>query len=739
MVTYTGTSGNDTFQHRNGLDSFDGLGGIDTIDFTKANGLVNVDLGAGTAFIDATAARPIKLMPMGASLTRGYVQTNPLIENGGYRTELYKLFQADGHLVNFVGTQKHGPADLPDLDHQGSPGQQIDWMTPRATEYLNLTQPDGVLLLMGTNDVRSSDTVATVLQQMSELIDTVAGHESRPTVFVASLPPIDPRTHTQAQIDKLNAFNAALPDLVAQKKAQGADVVFVSMAALTLDDISDPPNDTGVHATPEGYKKIASIWYDALKAANMVDAIPGESKVTDKLANIENVVGSRYYDHITGDWKANVIHGLGGNDLISASGGDDWVYGGSGDDRLMGGGGNDHLFGGDGNDRLAGDKGADVMTGGAGADVFILRPGESDGDWITDFEEGIDSLSFMGFSKLKQSWEGDTLVLTHASGVERVKVSKIAAPPPPPPPPTDTTIYGTEAADSMKGDAKANVMRGLGGDDSISSYDGDDILYGGSGNDRLMGGAGNDKMFGEDGDDRLAGDKGADEMTGGAGADVFILRPGESDGDWITDFEEGIDSLSFMGFSNLKQAWEGDTLVLTHAAGVERVKVTKVGTPPPPPPPTDPTVYGTEAADSMKGDSKANIINGLGGDDSISSYEGDDILHGGEGNDRLMGGAGNDKLFGDAGDDRLAGDKGADEMTGGAGADAFILRPGETTGDVILDFETGIDKIELRGFGGGAKLLHGAADEWTVTYSGGSETFKIAGVTSLAAGDYLFI
>ncbi|WP_207480489.1 GDSL-type esterase/lipase family protein [Arenibaculum pallidiluteum] len=590
MATYTGTSGNDTFQHRNGLDTFDGGAGIDTIDFTKANGPVDVALSSGTAFMDASAARPIKLMPMGASLTRGYVQTNPLVENGGYRTELYKLFQADGKTVNFVGTQQHGPSTLPDRDHQGSPGQQIDWMTPRATDYLNKTQPDGVLLLMGTNDVRSSDTLQTILQQMSDLIDTVATHESRPKIFLASLPPIDPRTHTQAQIDKLNAFNAALPDLVAQKKALGYDIVFVSMASLTLDDISDPPNDTGVHATPEGYKKIADAWYTALKAAGMTDAVPGEIKVTDTLKNIENVTGSQYYDHVHGDSKANVIHGLGGDDLLSGLGGNDKIYGGSGNDRLMGGSGNDIMEGGDGDDRLAGDTGADTMTGGKGADAFILRPGESNGDWITDFQEGVDTFEFKGFSRLKQSWDGDTLVLTHATGVERVKVTKVSGPQTPPP----------------------------------------------------------------------------DE-------------------------------------------------------------------------PEDNTIYGTEGNDNMAGDNNANVMNGRDGDDSITSYRGADILYGGAGNDRLMGGADNDKLFGGEGNDRLAGDTGADEMTGGAGADAFILRKGETTGDLITDFETGVDKLELRGFGSGAKLVHADDDNWTVTYTGGSETLKIAGVTSLAPGDYLFI
>jgi Ca2+-binding RTX toxin-like protein len=578
MATFTGTSGNDTFLHRNGLDSFDGGAGIDTIDFSKANGPVDVDLRYNTAFMGETADRPISIMPMGASLTRGYVQTSPLVENGGYRTELYKLFQADGKTVNFVGTLRNGPDDLPDRDHQGSPGQQIDWMTPRAPDFLNQTQPDAVLLLMGTNDVRSSDTLQTVLQQMSALIDAVGGHESRPKVFVASLPPIDPRTHTQAQIDKLNAYNAALPDLVAQKKAQGYDVVFVDMGAMTLDDISDPPNDTGVHATPGGYKKMAGIWYEALEAAGMTGPLPGEAKVTDTVKNIENVIGTKHYDHIHGNNGANEIHGLGGDDLLSGMGGDDKIYGGSGNDRLMGGAGNDVLVGGVGDDRLAGDGGADTMTGGDGADVFILRPGESNGDWITDFQEGVDTIQYGGFRGLKVTKNGEYWTLTHTGGTEVVRVTTVGAPPPPPPPPPPADIKGTEGADSLKGTTSGERIEGLGGDDSISSLAGDDTLVGGAGNDRLMGGSGNDVLLGGDGDDRLAGDTGADTMTGGDGADAFIVRLGETTGDVVTDFQSGIDKIEIRGFGSGARLVNagGDDWTVVHAGGGETFKIAGV-------------------------------------------------------------------------------------------------------------------------------------------------------------------
>jgi Ca2+-binding RTX toxin-like protein len=83
----------------------------------------------------------------------------------------------------------------------------------------------------------------------------------------------------------------------------------------------------------------------------------------------------------------------------------------------------------------------------------------------------------------------------------------------------------------------------------------------------------------------------------------------------------------------------------------------------------------------------------------------------GRGNDRIVGnavantldgGAGRDHIDGGAGSDRIIGGLGADWLVGGAGKDVFALfwlaesLPTKTGQDVIADFETGTDKIDLR-------------------------------------------
>lgn len=74
-----------------------------------------------------------------------------------------------------------------------------------------------------------------------------------------------------------------------------------------------------------------------------------------------------------------------------------------------------------------------------------------------------------------------------------------------------------------------------------------------------------------------------------------------------------------------------------------------------------------------------------------------DLLVGNEVDNVLTGLAGNDVLRGGGGDDTLIGGAGADTLTGGAGADLFVATHAFST-DVITDFESGVDQIDLSAF-----------------------------------------
>ena len=88
------------------------------------------------------------------------------------------------------------------------------------------------------------------------------------------------------------------------------------------------------------------------------------------------------------------------------------------------------------------------------------------------------------------------------------------------------------------------------------------------------------------------------------------------------------------------------------------------------------------------------------GADVIDGGAGNDKILGGVGNDVLTGGAGNDSLFGGDQSDVLFGGLGRDNLSGGAAADVFEFTATANSAvgalrDVILDFETGVDHLDL--------------------------------------------
>jgi Ca2+-binding RTX toxin-like protein len=116
---------------------------------------------------------------------------------------------------------------------------------------------------------------------------------------------------------------------------------------------------------------------------------------------------------------------------------------------------------------------------------------------------------------------------------------------------------------------------------------------------------------------------------------------------------------------------------------------------PTPSPFGDVNMRGSRLADVLIGDDDSNDLFGFGGNDVLHGMYGDDIMNGGRGADMLYGGEGDDRLFGSRGVDYLDGGEGADTLTGGRGSDTFAF--GDQ--DVITDFKSGEDMIDLNGMG----------------------------------------
>ncbi|WP_329020050.1 cellulose binding domain-containing protein [Micromonospora rifamycinica] len=200
-----------------------------------------------TAPASAESNGGVRVMPLGDSITDGFNVP------GGYRIELWQRMVADGYRVDFVGSMFNGPSNLGDHDHEGHSGWTISQIDANVVNWLRTTTPRTVLLHIGTNDMYNASGAPA---RLSTLIDKITNTAPNADVFVAT---IIPRNGTESAV---RTFNAAIPGIVQSKASAGKRVHLVDMfSAVGTGDLAD-----GIHPNATGYRKMATTWYNALRA-----------------------------------------------------------------------------------------------------------------------------------------------------------------------------------------------------------------------------------------------------------------------------------------------------------------------------------------------------------------------------------------------------------------------------------------------------------------------------------------
>ncbi len=257
------------------------------------------------------------------------------------------------------------------------------------------------------------------------------------------------------------------------------------------------------------------------------------SVAIDRLANIQNVIGSEYDDMIVGDAQANTF------------------------------------VGGNGNDTLDGGAGVDSLVGGNDADVFVFKAEDSSTDIIQDFNvtQG-DSIQvdveayYNVFNDVSfdYTYSGTDLTLTFSGQdiaiLENIASDDVAS--------VFKQIELTGTSDTTATTA-SDIFLGDSANNKFSTSFGDDYVYRGDGNDTLIAGWNNDVVLGRDGNERLIGRGNNDILIAGYGSDTFSFESysARSGSDRILDFtsaegdiiqidqsEYGIGSLNDINFSN---------------------------------------------------------------------------------------------------------------------------------------------------------------------------------------------
>jgi len=200
----------------------------------------------------------------------------------------------------------------------------------------------------------------------------------------------------------------------------------------------------------------------------------------------------------------------------------------------------DTARGGDGDDELNMHLGANIAHGNGGDDLIQYYVGAAN---VLDGGDGLDTLSVGQYSggPLIFSVIGTTGSDGHGSTLinfENFRVGGAYF--------ADTVTLG-DGDDWFNGGFGNDVGYGGDGRDRLNGASDNDSLYGGTGRDVLIGAIGDDLLSGGNGDDRLIGGVGVDLLTGGIGSDEFRFRLPDQYPDVITDFQSGVDRISFFG------------------------------------------------------------------------------------------------------------------------------------------------------------------------------------------------
>jgi Ca2+-binding RTX toxin-like protein len=405
-----------------------------------------------------------------------------------------------------------------------------------------------------------------------------------------------------------------------------------------------------------------------------LEIVPGsQCFFTDPPHEVRCETGGEVELTIEGRAAADELTVVGGSQRAVIDGGDgtDRLVGGPGPDRLRGGPNGDEMLGNAGNDVLLGEAGPDSLRGGAGTDSASYADRGPAGVVVTLPVDAFDVRADDG-----------NLVDGPVDGLRDAIFEDVE------------NVIGGDGPDRMLGNNARNGLQGRGGADTLSGRGGNDALDGGVGPDVLNGNDGIDVAVYDDRTaplvlslDDVANDGNATEdalitgsfpgaptadniradvegVIGGEGPDAITGNVGANrldggDGDDTIDGRAGADTIDAGPGDDALDGGTGPDVIggglgedtLTYETRIDAVRVTLDGV-------ADDgnaldapgdnagddieNVIGTIGDDLLRGNDRANTLDGRVGDDQLEGLTSNDVLRGGAGSDVLDGGPGID-------------------------------------------------------------------------------------------------
>jgi len=239
----------------------------------------NVALAFAALALGSTATarqtRPLRILPLGDSITQGGNGTRPEFT---WRYPLYYMLLKEKYVVDFIGSMKTGlnPAfKWPardgvkfDLDHEGHYGWKTapcrDNLAKWMTKYPG--PPDVVLIHLGTNDQGSKNFPKDVVKPLADMITMFRKKNPRVIVFVGHL------NFTGGAAAKMRPLVEAMAKKMSTRVSP---VVTVHHYKGFNANPKHPQTDTfdWAHPNERGQQKMAEAWFKAMKP--YLDALLG--------------------------------------------------------------------------------------------------------------------------------------------------------------------------------------------------------------------------------------------------------------------------------------------------------------------------------------------------------------------------------------------------------------------------------------------------------------------------------
>ncbi len=218
--------------------------------------LLSVGCIATWTSTEARSQNPTRIMPIGDSITQADSNHN------SYRRLLWIQLRKAGYNVEFVGSSREhfqGSSPLSDFDqdHEGHWGWRVDQILEQIDGWARTSQPDIVLIHLGSNDINQGQSLESTIEELRKLIQTLRTINPRLKILIAQLIPCG----EEAQVRQ---FNRLIMNFARDSNTQESPVITVDQFS-GFNAAAGKDTYDGCHPNESGEKKMADRWFAALK------------------------------------------------------------------------------------------------------------------------------------------------------------------------------------------------------------------------------------------------------------------------------------------------------------------------------------------------------------------------------------------------------------------------------------------------------------------------------------------